>query len=182
MRDLISPPLFMRLGARLRGPKDTTKVGTLKRVLVSNLVCHNAPMRVTSILSGIPGYAIEDVKLSNIYIENLGGATADAAQIKPPEKEDAYPEPAHVRPDAVTGILPAPHPQHRNEPRRARNPLARRAPGVLFRRRRPRRLLPDHRAANASGNFALNGVKDLRIGWSRAAADTVLDTADSKTV
>jgi len=34
----------------------------------------------------------------------------------------------------------------------------------------------------AGGNFALNGVKDLRIGWSRAAADTVLDAADSKTV
>jgi len=25
-------------------------------------------------------------------------------------------------------------------------------------------------------------VKDLRIGWSRAAADTVLDSADAKTV
>ena len=43
MRDLASGPLFMRLGARLRGPKDTTKVGTLKRILISNLNCHNAP-------------------------------------------------------------------------------------------------------------------------------------------
>jgi hypothetical protein len=50
-------------------------------------------MRVTFILSGIPGYLNEDVKLSNIYIENLGGATPDAAQIKVPEKEDGYPEP-----------------------------------------------------------------------------------------
>ena len=30
MRDLSSPPLFMRLGARLRGPKDSTKVGDLE--------------------------------------------------------------------------------------------------------------------------------------------------------
>ena len=36
-------PLFMRLGARLRGPKESTKVGTLKRILISNLDCYNAP-------------------------------------------------------------------------------------------------------------------------------------------
>ena len=94
MRDLISGPLFMRLGVRLRGPKDTTKVGTLKRILVNNLNCHNAPMRISSILSGIPTNAIEDVKLSNIFVETAGGATADAAELEPPEKEDAYPEPS----------------------------------------------------------------------------------------
>ena len=68
MRDLGSGAIFMRLGSRLRGPKETTKVGTLKRVLVSNLECYNAPKRQASIISGIPGYAIEYVKLSNVYI------------------------------------------------------------------------------------------------------------------
>ena len=29
MRDLVSGPIFMRLGSRLRGPKESTKVGTL---------------------------------------------------------------------------------------------------------------------------------------------------------
>ena len=57
MRDLVSGPLFMRLGARLRGPKESTKVGTLKRILISNLECYNAPQKISSILSGIPGYA-----------------------------------------------------------------------------------------------------------------------------
>ena len=28
MRDLVSGPVFMRLGSRLRGPKESTKVGT----------------------------------------------------------------------------------------------------------------------------------------------------------
>ena len=80
MRDLVSGPIFMRLGARLRGPKESTKVGTLRRVLISNLECYNAPMKVSSILSGIPGYSIEDVKLSNIYVETAGGGTADAGR------------------------------------------------------------------------------------------------------
>jgi polygalacturonase len=182
MRDIISPPLFMRLGARLRGPKDTTKVGTLKRILVSNLVCHNAPMRVTSILSGIPGYAIEDVKLSNIYIENLGGATADAAQIKPPEKEDAYPEPSMFGAMPSLGFFL----RHMRNVEMSHVELATIAPDA-----RPAFYLEDVSRADffsitaprtAGGNFALNGVKDLRIGWSRAAADTVLDAADSKTV
>jgi hypothetical protein len=32
----------------------------------------------------------------------------------------------------------------------------------------------------ANGAFALHGVKDLRVGWSRAAADTTLSTVDDK--
>jgi len=44
----------------------------MKRILISDLVCYNAPRAFCSILSGIPGYSIEDVKLSNIYIETVG--------------------------------------------------------------------------------------------------------------
>ena len=182
MRDLISPPLFMRLGARLRGPKDTTKVGTLKRIVVSNLVCHNAPMRVTSILSGIPGYAIEDVKLSNIYIENLGGATPDAAAIKPPEKADSYPEPGMFGQMPSLGFFL----RHMRHIEMSHVELATLAPDA-----RPAFYLEDVQRADffsitaprtADGAFALHDVKDLRIGWSRAAADTVLDSADNKTL
>ena len=32
------------------------------------------------------------------------------------------------------------------------------------------------------GVFALHGVKDLRIGWSRAAADITLASVDNKTL
>jgi polygalacturonase len=182
MRDLISPPLFMRLGARLRGPKDTTKVGTLKRVVVSNLVCHNAPMRVTSILSGIPNYPIEDVKLSNIYIESVGGATADAAAIKVPEKEDSYPEPGMFGQMPSLGFFL----RHMRNVEMSHVELATVTPDA-----RPAFYLEDVNRADffsitaprtADGAFALHDVKDLRIGWSRAAADTVLDTADNKTL
>jgi hypothetical protein len=33
---------------------------------------------------------------------------------------------------------------------------------------------------SADGAFALHDVKDLRIGWSRAAADTALSSIDNK--
>ncbi len=179
MRDIVSPPLFLRLGARLRGPKETTEVGTLRRVLVDNLVCHNAPMRVTSILSGIPGYAIEDVKLANIYIENVGGAAADAARIQPPEQAGAYPDPG------MFGAMPSLgfYLRHVRHVEMSHVELAVQNPDA-----RPAFSLDDVERAdffaitaphNAQGNFVLRNVKDLRIGWSRAAADTVLATADT---
>ncbi|HUA93619.1 MAG TPA: glycoside hydrolase family 28 protein, partial [Terracidiphilus sp.] len=88
MRDLVTGPFFLRLNSRLRGPKETTKVGTLKRVMISNISSYNSAQR-GSILSGIPGYPIEDVKLSNIYVEQVGGGTAADAKIEVPEIVDA---------------------------------------------------------------------------------------------
>jgi hypothetical protein len=35
---------------------------------------------------------------------------------------------------------------------------------------------------NADGAFALHNVKDLRIGWSRAAADTAQASIEDKTL
>ncbi len=92
MRDIASAPIFMRLGNRMRGP-DNTPVGTLKRVIISNLVCSNSVSRLGSIISGIPGHQIEDVKISNIQILHQGGGTKEDAAYQPPEYEDTYPEP-----------------------------------------------------------------------------------------
>jgi polygalacturonase len=92
MRDIISAPIFLRLGNRMRGPENTP-VGTLKRVIISNLVCSNCVSGLGSIISGIPGHAIEDVKISNIQILHQGGGTKEDAAYQPPEYEETYPEP-----------------------------------------------------------------------------------------
>ena len=92
MRDIITAPIFLRLGDRMRGP-DNTPVGTLRRVIIDNLVCSNCSPRLGSIISGIPGHAIEDVKISNIQILHEGGGTKEDAAYQPPEYEDTYPEP-----------------------------------------------------------------------------------------
>ena len=182
LRDLVSGPLFMRLGARLRGPKETTKVGTLKRILVSNLSCFNAPLRVSSVLSGIPGYPIEDVKLSNIYIETVGGATAEAAQVQPPEYENKYPEPQMFGAMPASGFFM----RHMRNVELSHVEVANTTPDA-----RPAFYLTDVERADFfavtaprgdNGAFAMHGVKDLRIGWSRAAADTTLASIDNKTL
>jgi len=93
MRDISNSPIFLRLGSRNRGPKETTKVGAMRRVIISNVVVHNADPKYSSIISGIPGYLIEDVQLSNIRVYAKGGGTKEQAALEPAERENIYPEP-----------------------------------------------------------------------------------------
>ena len=182
MRELASGPLFLRLSARLRGPKESTKVGTMKRILISNLACYKAPKAQGSILTGIPGYPIEDLKLSNIYIETDGGGTADDAKVQVPELENGYPDPGRFGPIPTTGFFL----RHMRHVEMSHVEIANSTPDA-----RPSFYLTDVERADffsvtapkgADGAFALHNVKDLRIGWSRAAADTTLDSIDSKTL
>ena len=93
MRDITNSPIFLRLGNRARGPTETTQPGELRRVQISNVVVYNADPKYASIISGIPGHDIEDVRLSNIRIYYQGGGTKEQAALEPPEKETDYPEP-----------------------------------------------------------------------------------------
>jgi polygalacturonase len=104
MRDIVSAPIFMRLGSRLRGPAESTKTGTLQRILISNLVCSNAASSLGCILSGVPGHAIQDVKLQNLYIQHRGGGTRDQVTVQPPEDENKYPEPTMFGPMPSQGF------------------------------------------------------------------------------
>lgn len=90
MRDIANAPIFLRLGSRMRSPQGTP-VGELRRVNITNFVVYNADPRYGSIISGIPGHDIEDVRLSNIRIYYKGGGTRQDAE--PAERENAYPEP-----------------------------------------------------------------------------------------
>ncbi|HEX4425817.1 MAG TPA: glycoside hydrolase family 28 protein, partial [Terriglobales bacterium] len=92
MRDLFGPPIFLRLGARMRGPANVV-VGALRRVLISNVVCSNAKSAICSSITGIPGHEIEDLKISNIVIRHRGGGSKGDAALQLPEKEKDYPEP-----------------------------------------------------------------------------------------
>ncbi|HEX3877615.1 MAG TPA: glycoside hydrolase family 28 protein [Bryobacteraceae bacterium] len=121
MRDVSNAPIFIRLGSRLRAPEGVA-IGWIKRVSISNLTAYNADPRYGSIISGIPGHDIEDVKLNNIRLVYRGGLSLDDAAKQPadlvnsfffrggvpareayatPEREKEYPEPS------MFGILPA---------------------------------------------------------------------------
>jgi polygalacturonase len=179
MRDIFTAPFFLRLGARLRGPKENTKVGKMQRILINNVVSSNANSRLCSILSGVPDHAIQDIKLSNIYQEHKGGTSQDALAIRPPEFEEKYPDPGMFGPMPAQGFYlrhlcnlemshveirpmrPDPRPSFFLESVKRADFIAVTAP-------------TDNPA------FYLDKVTDLRILLSRAAKDIQMESADNK--
>jgi polygalacturonase len=99
MRGVATGPLFLRLGRRMRGPKGVA-VGTLKRVMIQNITSSGAA-RLPSIIAGVAGNPVEDIHISDVYFQQVGGADAEMAAIQPPAYEDVYPEPS------MFGNLPA---------------------------------------------------------------------------
>ena len=125
MRDVSNAPIFIRLGSRMREKApEGTPIGSVRRVSISNVVVYDADPRYPSIITGIPGHDVEDIKLSNIRILSRGGLTLDQVAKQPadmvstfffrapggvpprepydtPEREKEYPEPS------MFGLLPA---------------------------------------------------------------------------
>ena len=180
MRDITSAPIFLRLGSRMRGPAGVP-VGSLRRVLISNVVCSNSASILGSILSGIPGHPIEDIQLNDIYIQHHGGATPEAAAIHPPELENKYPEPnmfggmpshgfflRHVKNISVSNVEIS----SLREDARSTFVLEDVQSADFFRIRTPR-------VANVP-TFALTNVTDFTVAGSKHVADTQLDHADQK--
>jgi polygalacturonase len=178
MRDITSAPIFLRLGARMRGPAGAA-VGVLRRVNLSNITCSSAPgSRISSILAGIPGHPIEDVKLSEITIVHPGGGTKEDAQRQLAEKEKDYPEPnmfgttpahgffiRHARGVEMSGIKI----EHAGEDLRPAFVIDE-VDGADFGRIK----MPGTAGVPA---FALTNVRDFSVYRSRPVPDTSLATA-----
>ncbi len=91
MRGIGFPPLFLRLGSRMRGPAGAP-VGRLRRIAIQNIVSYGATPH-PSIIAGVAGHPVEDVKISDVYFHQLGGGSAELARRQPPEADKAYPDP-----------------------------------------------------------------------------------------
>ena len=117
MRNIISAPIFMRLGSRLRGPAadgpmltsgsqpEGTKTGVLRRVYINNIVCSNSVSKLGCVITGVPNHPIEDIRIQNVLIHHQGGGTADQSSIHLEEKENAYPEPGMFGTSPSHGIF-----------------------------------------------------------------------------
>jgi polygalacturonase len=101
----VEVPIFLRLGNRARPFKaDMEKpgMGRFRNVTISNIIATGVG-KIGCSITGLPGYPIENVTLSNIRITypGGGGGTADDAGKQVSEKPDAYPE------ATMFGVLPA---------------------------------------------------------------------------
>ncbi len=104
MRDIVDVPLFIRLGRRMRGP-DGASVGQIRRINISNVVVSNCASRQASIITGVPGHSIQDLRLSNILVLHEGGGTKEDAALRPAEIENDYPEPNRFGPMPAHGFF-----------------------------------------------------------------------------
>jgi polygalacturonase len=174
----VQTPIFLRLGARMRGPAGL-QVGSLRRVSISNVTIHDADPRYPSTIAGIPGHRIEDVRISDVRQYLVGGLSPADAVASPPELENAYPE------NTMFGTLPAFGFFIRHV---AGIDLDNVAVRVSTADTRPAFVLSDvtdadfhHvRADSAQGvpTFVLDGVDDFTVTDSRPVGDTHADHVD----
>ncbi len=92
MHRIIGAPVFVRLGSRMRAPAGTP-MGTIRRVSFSNIVCSETGSQACSLIVGVPGHAIEELRLTGFFIRHPGGGSRQDATIRLPEMEKEYPDP-----------------------------------------------------------------------------------------
>jgi polygalacturonase len=180
MRDIVNAPIFIRLGARMRGP-DTIPVGQCRRIIIQNIVAWNVDQKYGAIISGLPGHDIEDLQLSNIRIYYKGGGPKDSINRVVPEFEKDYPEPSRW------GIMPS----YGFYVRHVKN-LKMHDVQVSFMRDEPRPafILDDVKGATlydmqtqtspAASTFILRNSKEIDIQRVKGVKDAYLKTADKK--
>jgi len=101
--DHVGAAIFIRLGNRARPYMEGTQkpgMGSLSDVFIDNIQATNVSMTGSSI-TGLPGYMVENVNLSNIFIEYEGGGTGEHAKREISELPMTYPE------FGMFGTLPA---------------------------------------------------------------------------
>jgi polygalacturonase len=182
MRGISTAPIFIRLGTRMRGPKDA-KVGYIRRMILSNIVSSGGA-QLPAILSGVPGHPMEDIKISDVYLHQVGGGAAELAALDPAENEAKYPDPDMFGPLPACGFFL----RHIRNLAMSNVEIATEAPdarpafwlkGVegadFFRVRVPRGSGPVQPPA-----FDLRDVKDFRVFGSQFVPDTASAHIDSR--
>ena len=182
MRDVRNAPLFLRLGRRMRGPQGVP-VGRMKRVLLSNISGSGALPEICSLITGIPGHRIEDVKISDVYLHQIGGGTKAMAAVNPPERESDYPEPANFGTLPASGFVL----RHVKNIELSNVEIATESPDD-----RPAFWLQDVQGSDffrvktgrsgTAPTFLLQDVEDFRVFGSRFVKDTILDRTERQEI
>jgi len=90
----VQTPLFLFLGNRGRkqvGDTLVAPVGKMENILLRNITA-TSHSKMASSITAFPGYYVENVKLENINLTDMGSGDSDDAKIILPEKPTGYPE------------------------------------------------------------------------------------------
>lgn len=98
-------PIYVTLGSRNRGPAATTKMGSVKNILISNISITGADSLSGIQITGAPGYPLENITLQNISVEYNGGGTKELGNKVFPELNKGYPEPSLLGANPAYGLF-----------------------------------------------------------------------------
>lgn len=106
MDDIWNSPIYIRIGDRMRGPKELP-ASYARNIEISNVTVTNCDSRYALLIVGLPGNPVENVTLKNIHIQYKGGLTLDDVREQRGSnsfffgRNSGYPEPS------AHGIQPA---------------------------------------------------------------------------
>lgn len=106
MEDIWNSPIYIRIGDRMRGPKELP-ASYARNIEISNVTVTNCDSRYALLIVGLPGNPVENVTLKNIHIQYKGGLTLDDVREQRGSnsfffgRNSGYPEPS------AHGIQPA---------------------------------------------------------------------------
>ncbi len=86
-------PIYITTGCRNRCPKERTDVSSARDIQISNVTIDDCDSLSGIQITGMPGYPIENIRLSNIQIRYRGGIQRQVPADYP-ELGTKYPEPA----------------------------------------------------------------------------------------
>ena len=95
-------PIYITTGCRNRGPKERTEVSSARDIYINNVIADDCDSLAGIIITGMEGYPIRNVSLSNIRIQYRGGGK----KVNTPYREQGtnYPEPRWAGPTPAYGL------------------------------------------------------------------------------
>ena len=106
MDDIWNSPVYIRIGERMRGPKELP-ASIARNIEISDVVVTDCDSRYALLIVGLPGNPVENVTLKDIRIQYKGGLTKEDARLQRGAnpfffgRNSGYPEPS------AHGIQPA---------------------------------------------------------------------------
>lgn len=100
LSEITTAPIFLRVGARLRGPEGT-RVGGIRNVTIRNLTATDILPDYCALIMGLPESPIQNVTLQNVALTYRGGLSPAVVAPFVDDLPSAYPEPS------MFGVTPA---------------------------------------------------------------------------
>ena len=96
-------PIYITTGCRNRGPKEVTSPSYAANINISNVTVMDADSLAGIIITGMPGVPLQNVSLSNIYVQYRGGGHKVTSEYR--EQSTHYPEPRWAGPTPAYGLF-----------------------------------------------------------------------------